>query len=101
MTWLSRFSCSVAIALLVAACADPETTSLEGDQACGSMTCGDGQLCKEFEPHPNETLQYSCITISEGCDVYDCQNEGCPACVTNQCGYITRVEGRVMTCLGF
>jgi hypothetical protein len=113
MTRVSRFSVHAAIALaLFTGCADHvQVTSLDGDIACGSLTCGGGQLCKAFEPHPNEPLQYSCATVPAACDVFDCVSDDrscgddgceiCPTCVSNLCGYLTRVEGRELTCLGF
>lgn len=112
MTWLSRFSRGAAIAVVVVhtGCTDRETTSLEGAITCGSLTCGDGQLCKTFEPHPGEALQYSCVTVSAGCEVFDCVSDdrgcgadcdACPACITAQCGYLTRLDDRDLICLGF
>ncbi len=112
MTWLSRFRVGAAIALVLAmpGCADRDTTTLEGNVTCGSMTCGDGQLCKTFEPHPGEALQYSCVTVSAGCEVFDCVSDDrscrpdcdiCPACITNHCGFLTSLEGRDLFCAGF
>lgn len=109
MTGLPRFRRIAALALSLVACTGPEPTSLEGDIACGSMTCGDGQLCETFEPHPGEALQYSCVTVTPGCEVFDCVSderscpdcEICPACIVGHCGYLTRVENRELMCLGF
>src|SRR5690242_16253229 len=109
-TILTPLSQSIVIAAIALSaplgCSDePESTSLEGSITCGSMTCGDGQLCKTFEPHPNETLQYSCVTVETDCEVFDCVSDDrscgsdceiCPACVSDHCGYLTTVEGRDM-----
>jgi hypothetical protein len=110
MTWLSRSRVRIALVLAMTACADREITSLVGEVTCGSLTCGEGQLCREFEPHPDEATQYSCVTVSAGCDVFDCSSddrgcpgceERCPACILELCGYLTRVEGRELMCAGF
>jgi hypothetical protein len=100
---MSRFLAAGAFAV---GCAR-DTTSLDGPVTCGDSMCGDGELCLEYEPHPDQSVQYSCVEVAPSCDVFDCTSDSrqdgphCPTCILDNCPGIAAIYDRELVCLGF
>jgi hypothetical protein len=107
-TWLSRFCCLAAIA-----CAQPESNVdlLEGMVACGTTTCGTGELCIDLVSDGSDGSEdpidtYSCVAPPSDCPLDMCfgtsGSDACPPCLINLCGPVTNFDGeRTLTCYGF
>ena len=88
----------------------PHATSLSGSVACGSATCGQGQLCYEqfsgFDAGSNGGTYYYCQPAPSGCIVFDCRGSACPGCALSGCGAypdlvdIDSIMGRIVECGG-
>jgi hypothetical protein len=85
-------------------------TSLAGSAACGTGTCGSGELCVEQESGiANDagvaTTTTNCSPVGAGCIVTDCDGSGCPTCVAELCAYYPSfnapvLRGRNLSCPG-
>jgi hypothetical protein len=111
MTSVSRF----AVVLAISACSQrsaatfdaPPATSLAGPVACGSASCGSGQLCyAQAAGIADAGITYQCATVAAGCTVFDCSGSACPACAIDTCWYwpeladLFAVMARTVRCEG-
>jgi hypothetical protein len=106
----TRMSRICAIAWIALAGCD-SSTSLEGSVACGSATCGSGQLC-QYAPAGIDAgtdagggSPYLCNDNIEHCVVADCSGS-CSECLCGLCGLTgigcehVEVVGREVRCPG-
>ncbi len=105
----------VTFAVIAACTSSYQPPDLSGSVACGTMTCGDGQLCIDStrdgsEGSSNEIETFSCATPPADCQLlecsYECPHEGvsncCPPCIVGLCGGIPGYDGsRNVSCVGF
>jgi hypothetical protein len=93
-------------------CASNEEPSLAGPVACGSTTCGGGQICVEDEhdlgPGSANPMYYeTCIAPTAGCSLAPCGNANDPACaqcVVDMCTPYAGKAGlhdRTLSCVSF
>ena len=66
------------------------TTSLDGSTACGSSTCGTGEICIEQAggidaADGHDTGTHTCFAPPKGCYVFDCHGLNCAPCLQQQC----------------
>lgn len=110
--WL-YIACIIGLAACTSQNRRPDLT---GSVTCGTLTCGDGQLCHWTERDgsmgsANPIDDYACIAPPAVCDMYQCSyscadpHSGtcCPACIADLCGgYIPSYDGeRTVFCQGF
>ena len=98
LTWIAIVGCG-------------SSTSLEGPVACGSASCGSGQLCR-YAPAGIDAgangaggSPYYCDDNREHCTVVDCSGD-CSECLCGICGLTgigceyVEVVGREVRCPG-
>jgi hypothetical protein len=108
---------SVSCLLAIACTTQHKATSLAGAIACGTTTCGDGQLCTTTPTQPPDgTISYQCLDVPKGCDAYDCRSSDphttrpgctpCETCIMQLCAYYPddqniSLAGRMLSCPSF
>jgi hypothetical protein len=111
-TRVSRFSAIAGIAGFVA-CTQmvPKGPDLSGPAPCGTITCGSGELCFDYErdgsdgsAHPID--MYTCAPPPANCPIHACSgttgSDACPACLVNGCSPVLGYDGaRDVICYGF
>jgi hypothetical protein len=118
MRWnAAGFLTSVSWLLAIACSVQHKETSLVGSVACGTTSCGSGELCTTTPVQPPDgTVSYQCLAVPTSCPAFDCQSVDphvtcpsctpCPACMMELCAYYPdaqniQLAGRTLSCPSF